>query len=187
MPAGRAESSSRGASQRSTGSTSVLARLREHDRCCLLASPSPRASVSSSGRQRLSPGAEGGRAWQHGARKGKAISVGAEQDGLWYGRLDLGRDLTGKRKSRTVYSRTREGAAAKLQALLDAQGRGLPVAVDRATIGGFLDEWLERSVWADGAPADLRVLCPNSAGLPCARSRSPRAPPARARRNCRRC
>jgi hypothetical protein len=37
-------------------------------------------------------------------------------------------------------------AAAKLQALLDAQGRGLSVAVDRATIGGFLDEWLERSV-----------------------------------------
>ena len=45
-----------------------------------------------------------------------------------------------------MYSRTRDGAAAKLQALLDAQGRGLPVAVERATIAGFLEEWLERSV-----------------------------------------
>ena len=78
--------------------------------------------------------------------KGEGNIGRRKEDGLWYGRLDLGRDSTGKRMSRTVYSRTRDGAAAKLQALLDAQGRGLSIAVDRATIAGFLEEWLAQSV-----------------------------------------
>jgi hypothetical protein len=81
-------------------------------------------------------------------RRGKGQgNVGRRKEGgRWYGRLDLGRDGTGKRTVRTVNSRTRDGAATKLQPLLGAQGRGLPVARDRATIGAFLDEWLEQSV-----------------------------------------
>lgn len=31
-----------------------------------------------------------------------------KEDGLWYARIDLGRDKVGKRSSRTVYSQTRE-------------------------------------------------------------------------------
>jgi integrase len=68
------------------------------------------------------------------------------EDGLWYARLDLGRDAAGKRRSRTVYSRTRRGAAEKLQSLLHDRRRGLPVAADRQTVGAFLDHWLAESV-----------------------------------------
>jgi len=48
-------------------------------------------------------------------RRGKGEgSIGRrKEDGLWYGRIDLGRDSTGKRRSRTVYSRTRGGAACR--------------------------------------------------------------------------
>lgn len=67
-------------------------------------------------------------------------------DGLWYGRLDLGRDADGTRHSRTVYSRTGDGAAAKLQVLLDMQGRGMSVGVDRITVGDDLAAWLEETV-----------------------------------------
>lgn len=78
--------------------------------------------------------------------KGEGNIGQRKEDGLWYGRLDLGRDGMGKRRSRTVYSRTRDGADAKLQSLLDAQGRGLPVVVDRITVGDYLAEWLEETV-----------------------------------------
>ena len=61
------------------------------------------------------------------------------EDGLWYARIDLGRDAAGKRRSRTVYSRTRRGATEKLQALLHDRRLGLPVAADRQTIDAFLD------------------------------------------------
>ena len=78
--------------------------------------------------------------------KGEGSIGRRKEDGLWYGRLDLGRDGMGTRKSRTVYSQTREGAEEKLQTLLDAQGRGLPVAVDQITVGTFLAAWLEETV-----------------------------------------
>jgi len=45
-----------------------------------------------------------------------------------------------------VYSRTRDGAAAKLQGLLDMQGRGMPMGVDRITVGDYLAGWLEETV-----------------------------------------
>lgn len=90
-------------------------------------------------------------------RRGKGEgSIGRrKEDGLWYARIDLGRDTAGKRRSHTVYGRTRDGAAAKLQALLDAQGRGLSVAADRATTGAFLARWLGHSVAPTVRPRTL--------------------------------
>jgi integrase len=81
-------------------------------------------------------------------RRGKGEgSIGQRtEDGLWYARIDLGRDAAGKRRSRTVYSRTRRGAAEKLHALLHDRRQGLPVAADRQTVGAFLDHWLAASV-----------------------------------------
>src|SRR3954447_15067911 len=78
--------------------------------------------------------------------KGEGNIGQRKEDGLWYGRIDLGRDSRGRRQSRTVYSRTRSGATAKLQALLEQGRRGLPIAVDRTTVAGFLDEWLAEAV-----------------------------------------
>jgi integrase len=81
-------------------------------------------------------------------RRGKGEgSIGRRtEDGLWYARIDLGSDAAGKRRSRTVYSRTRRGAADKLQALLHDRRQGQPVAADRQTVGAFLDHWLAESV-----------------------------------------
>jgi integrase len=81
-------------------------------------------------------------------RRGKGEgSIGRrKEDGLWYARIDLGRDTAGKRRSRTVYSRTRRGAAEALQALLHDRRQGLPVAADRQTVGAFLGHWLAESV-----------------------------------------
>lgn len=81
-------------------------------------------------------------------RRGKgAGSIGRrKEDGLWYARVSLGRDGAGKRRSRTLYSRTRSGAAAKLQELLGQRRQGLPLAVNRGTVAAFLDEWLAEAV-----------------------------------------
>jgi len=98
--------------------------------------------------------------------KGEGNIGRREEDGLGYGRIDQGRDSTGKRRSRTVCSRTRDGAAAMLQSLLEAQGRGRPAVADGAPIGSFLAERLEKSVASAVRPRTfesyaqvVRVLC----------------------------
>jgi integrase len=63
-------------------------------------------------------------------------SISHRPDGRWQAQVTV----EGKR--RAVYGRTREDAAAKLQALQHAVTGGLPAPDGRATVGRYLDSWL---------------------------------------------
>ena len=75
-----------------------------------------------------------------------------KEDGLWYARIDLGCDASGRRRTRTMYSRTRSGVVEELQTLRERQWQGLPLAIDRGTVGKFLDGWLEDAVRPTARP-----------------------------------
>ncbi len=61
-----------------------------------------------------------------------------KSDGRWVGSVTLG---GGKRS--TVYARTRPEAAQKLRDLLKQRDDGLPLAPTKATVAGYLTEWLD--------------------------------------------
>ncbi|HEY4001311.1 MAG TPA: site-specific integrase [Candidatus Xenobia bacterium] len=70
-------------------------------------------------------------------------SITQRKDGRWVGRLDLGYE-NGKRKVKDFYGQTQKEVVDKLtKARRDLQ-QGLPVAVERQTVGGFIEEWLTR-------------------------------------------
>ena len=65
-----------------------------------------------------------------------------KSDGLWVGVINLGRGNDGKRERRWIYGETRKAVAEKLKAPMRAQQQGLPVALDRQTLGAYLEKWL---------------------------------------------
>jgi integrase len=69
-----------------------------------------------------------------------------ESDGKWVGSVSVDYGLSGKRRRKTVYGKTRKEVSAKLKILLRDQQRGLPIIIERSTVGEFLDKWLENSV-----------------------------------------
>ncbi len=64
-----------------------------------------------------------------------------ESDGKWCTAVDLGW-VNGKRKRKVIYGKTRKEVAEKLKVALRDQQQGLPVAVERQTVGTFLARWL---------------------------------------------
>lgn len=75
-------------------------------------------------------------------RRGKGEgSIYKRQDGRWSGSVDLGWE-GGKRQRKTVYGRTRQEVAHKLNDLLKAKRDGLPVRNDRLRTSAFLETWL---------------------------------------------
>jgi len=79
-------------------------------------------------------------------------SIYRRADGLWVGSVDLGWDASGKRRRKTVSSRTQAGVIEKLR---DAQGRvssGLPAGDDRITVQTLIERWLEDVVEARVSP-----------------------------------
>ncbi len=71
----------------------------------------------------------------------RAAFIVERADDKWCCVVDLGR-ADGKRKRKTIYGRTRKEVAEKLKAVLRDQQQGLPIAVERQTVGQFLDRWL---------------------------------------------
>ena len=65
-----------------------------------------------------------------------------KSDGKWVSSVDLGY-VDGKRKRKTIYGKTRREVAEKLKVALRDQQQGLPVAVERQSVGQFLDRWLD--------------------------------------------
>ncbi len=51
--------------------------------------------------------------------------------------------MAGKRRRKVIYGQTRKEVAEKLKVVLREQQQGLPVIVERQTVGQFLDRWLE--------------------------------------------
>lgn len=72
-------------------------------------------------------------------------SIWQRSDGRWEARIDLGYQ-GGKRRRKAFYGTTRREVSDQLKAALHTQQQGLPVAVERQTLGQFLSKWLEDSV-----------------------------------------
>ena len=73
-------------------------------------------------------------------------SVFQRSDGRWCGIISLGRRESGRPNRKYFYGAT---AAEVHEAMTKAKGdvlRGLPVAIERQTVGQFLERWLEQSV-----------------------------------------
>ena len=68
-----------------------------------------------------------------------------DSDGLWCSSVNLGY-VNGKRRRKVIYGMTRKEVAEKLKVALRDQKQGLPVAMERQTIGQFLERWLEEVV-----------------------------------------
>lgn len=80
-----------------------------------------------------------------GKKRGNAEgSVYRRRDNRWAATIHLGYE-NGKRKRRTFYSTTRQGAVKKLAAAQRAVDGGLPLPSDTATVSTFLRHWLNES------------------------------------------
>lgn len=79
-------------------------------------------------------------------------SIYQQRPGLWCAAITTGRDATGKLKRRYIYGHSRKEVADKLNNILNDKQKGLPVDVDRQTVGQFLTRWLEDSVRGSKAP-----------------------------------
>jgi integrase len=69
-------------------------------------------------------------------------SIYQRKDGRWCAVVDLGWE-NGKRKRKYLYGATRVEVAEQLPKVLRDKAQGLPVAVERQTVGQYLEEWLE--------------------------------------------
>ncbi len=72
-------------------------------------------------------------------------SIYQRADGSWCAMIDLG-IISGKRKRKFVYGKTRKEVAEKLKQLLVQQQQGLNIDPERLTVGDFLDRWLEQVI-----------------------------------------
>ena len=68
-----------------------------------------------------------------------------ESDGLWCTSVDLG-IVSGKRKRKVIYGKTRKEVAEKLKALHRDQLLGVNLSAEQLTTGAFLDRWLQQVV-----------------------------------------
>ena len=81
-----------------------------------------------------------------GKRRGHGEgSISQRADGRWQARINIGY-VDGKRKRKSIYGETRKEVAEQLKVLLHEQQQGLPIAMERQTVGQFLDRWLKESV-----------------------------------------
>lgn len=70
-------------------------------------------------------------------------TVHRRPDGRWIAQISLGNDpVTGKRKRKTVYGKTRKEAVEKMTQILHQAQTGIYVEPTRITLGNWLDRWL---------------------------------------------
>ncbi len=79
-----------------------------------------------------------------GKRGNAEGSIHKRRDNRWAATIHLGYE-NGKRKRRTFYSTTRQGAVKKLAAAQRAVDGGLPLPSETATVSTFLQHWLNES------------------------------------------
>ena len=86
---------------------------------------------------------------KRGANEG---TIFQRKDGRWSSVVDLGWE-GGKRKRKAFYGATRKEVADALNKALREKARGLPVVLERQTVGQFLGHWLEDVVEPSTRPA----------------------------------
>ena len=79
-----------------------------------------------------------------------------ESDGRWVAVLNLGYDVTGKRRRKYLYAGTFAEASRELTRAKRDQDRGMPVPTERQTVAQFLDRWLTDVVVGSVRPRTLR-------------------------------
>jgi integrase len=78
-------------------------------------------------------------------------SIFQRADERWTATITIGHDANGKRRRRTVYGKTRGEVQEKLTRLQNQKLDGTLRAVDRETLGDFLDCWLRDVILPDRA------------------------------------
>ena len=69
-------------------------------------------------------------------------SISRRKDGRWMGRIDLGW-LNGKRRTKTIYGRTRKEVSIRMATVANAARDGSLIMNERQTVGQFLSRWSE--------------------------------------------
>jgi integrase len=82
-------------------------------------------------------------------------SIYQRADGKWCAAISVGY-ADGKPKRKVIYGKTRKEVAEKLKVALRDQQQGLPVAVERQTVGQFLDRWLTDTIAPNRRPKTYR-------------------------------
>lgn len=72
-------------------------------------------------------------------------SIYKREDGRWAGAVTLGWK-NGKLQRKTFYGQTRKEVQEKVTTVLRDIQQGLPVSIEKQTVGQFLDHWLENTV-----------------------------------------
>lgn len=81
------------------------------------------------------------------ARRGKGEgSVIKRGNGTWEARIDIGRDANGKRRTRSIYGKTKKEVTDKLTRLAAQKLNGSLTAETKLDVAGFLTIWLSDSV-----------------------------------------
>jgi len=65
-----------------------------------------------------------------------------KSDGLWVGNVSLGQDAEGKRIRKDVYGKTKKEAKEKMQQLQQDAMNGLPIKLEKVTVGQHFENWL---------------------------------------------
>ncbi len=74
-------------------------------------------------------------------------------DGTWEARIDTGRSPTGKRRTKSVYGKTRKEVSDKLTRLASQKLDGKLIHDDQTTVADYLDLWLSGTVKQTTRPA----------------------------------
>jgi len=78
-------------------------------------------------------------------------SIFQRKDGRWCGMLSLGWE-NGKRKRKSYFAATAAEVRDQLLKARSDHARGLPVTIERQTVGQYLDHWLEHTIKANAKP-----------------------------------
>lgn len=71
-------------------------------------------------------------------------SIHRRPNGTWCGQINLGPDLDGKRRRKTIYARTEEECTRKVRALLHQLDVNGDLPTSDITLAKWLEDWLER-------------------------------------------
>lgn len=79
-------------------------------------------------------------------RRGKGEgSISQRSDGLWVARVEIGRDITGKRIRKAFYGKSKKEVASKLALEMAARINGTAIHTGKMTVADLLARWLNDS------------------------------------------
>jgi len=86
-------------------------------------------------------------------------TISQRPDGLWCGRITLGKDENGKQKRKAFYGKTRKEVQQKLTAALNEVNRGAYIEPSVMTVGQWMDIWLREYKYNSVKPGTYLDYC----------------------------